>query len=85
VFGPKQSYNRNQAGKNCHVLARVAGGLTVAENLVPACQRCNGAKSSADWRKRFAEQQWHCIKRAARIAWGTVGYLSFISALVGDG
>ena len=85
MFGPKQGYNRNQAGKNCPVLARAAGGLTVAENLVPACRRCNGAKGGTNWRKWFAEQQWHCIKREARIAWGTVGYLSSISALVGDG
>jgi hypothetical protein len=48
----------------------VAGGLTVAENLIPACRRCNGAKSSTDWREWFADQAWHCPDRAARIeAW----------------
>lgn len=51
-----------------HVLARVAGGLTVAKNLVPACRRCNGAKGGADWREWFADQEWHCIEREARIA-----------------
>lgn len=51
-----------------HVVARVAGGLTVAENLVPACRRCNGAKSSTDWQQWFADQAWHCIKREARIS-----------------
>jgi 5-methylcytosine-specific restriction endonuclease McrA len=53
-----------------HVLPRSCGGLTVIENLVPACRRCNGAKSSADWREWFALQEWHCPERAARIdAW----------------
>jgi len=50
-----------------HVLARSAGGLTVAENLVPACRRCNGAKSSADWQEWFRLQSWHCPDREARI------------------
>ena len=51
-----------------HVVARVAGGLTIAENLVPACRRCNGAKGGTNWREWFIEQQWHCIEREARIA-----------------
>jgi hypothetical protein len=46
----------------------VAGGLTVAENLVPACRRCNGAKGGTNWREWFIEQQWNCIEREARIA-----------------
>jgi 5-methylcytosine-specific restriction endonuclease McrA len=50
-----------------HVLPRLKGGLTVAENLVPACRRCNGAKGSDDWRQWFADQAWHCIEREARI------------------
>lgn len=51
-----------------HVVARVAGGLTVAENLVPACRRCNGAKGSTDWQQWFADQALHCVEREARIA-----------------
>ena len=51
-----------------HVLPRFRGGLTVEENLVPACGRCNGAKGSTDWREWFAAQSWHCIEREARIA-----------------
>jgi hypothetical protein len=47
--------------------SRSAGGLTVAGNLIPACRRCNGAKSSADWRDWFAAQSWHCPDRALRI------------------
>lgn len=50
-----------------HVIPRSAGGLTVAGNLIPACRRCNGAKSSADWRDWFAAQSWHCPDRAMRI------------------
>jgi hypothetical protein len=50
-----------------HVLPRSRGGLTVAGNLIPACRRCNGAKSSADWREWFEAQDWHCVQRAARI------------------
>ena len=50
-----------------HVLPRSRGGLTVAENLIPACRRCNGAKSSADWREWFRAQAWHCIEREGRI------------------
>ena len=50
-----------------HVLPRSRGGLTVAENLVPACGRCNGAKGSTDWRIWFAAQAWHCIEREGRI------------------
>lgn len=50
-----------------HVVPRSSGGLTVAENLIPACRRCNGAKSSSDWREWFADQDWHCPDRAARI------------------
>jgi hypothetical protein len=49
-----------------HVLPRLKGGLTVAQNLVPAC-RCNGAKGSDNWQEWFAAQAWHCIEREARI------------------
>ena len=50
-----------------HVRPRSQGGLTVEENLVPACSRCNGAKSSTDWRVWFAAQPWHCPEREGRI------------------
>jgi hypothetical protein len=53
-----------------HVLPRSRGGMTVQENLIPACRRCNGAKSSSDWREWFMAQAWHCPDRMARIdAW----------------
>jgi 5-methylcytosine-specific restriction endonuclease McrA len=50
-----------------HVLPRSKGGLTVSENLIPACRRCNGAKSSTDWRDWFRDQSWHCPDRETRI------------------
>lgn len=50
-----------------HVLPRSKGGLTVAQNLVPACRRCNGAKSSTDWWGWFRAQAWHCPERERRI------------------
>jgi hypothetical protein len=50
-----------------HVLARLRGGLTVRENLVPACRRCNGAKGSDNWREWFAAQAWHCSDREDKI------------------
>jgi 5-methylcytosine-specific restriction endonuclease McrA len=61
------AYCSEQADTLDHVLPRSRGGLTVAENLVPACRRCNGAKSSADWREWFRAQAWHCIQREGRI------------------
>jgi 5-methylcytosine-specific restriction endonuclease McrA len=61
------AYCANPADTLDHVVPRIGGGLTVAENLVPACRRCNGAKGSDDWRQWFADQAWHCIEREARI------------------
>ena len=56
-----------------HVLPRSRGGLTVEENLIPACRRCNGAKSSTDWREWFMAQPWHCPDRVARIDGWIIG------------
>lgn len=61
------AYCTNPADTLDHVLPRLRGGLTVAENLVPACRRCNLAKGSDDWQQWFADQEWHCIEREARI------------------
>jgi 5-methylcytosine-specific restriction endonuclease McrA len=62
------AYCTNPADTLDHVVPRIDGGMTVAENLVPACRRCNGAKGSDDWQQWFADQAWHCIEREARIA-----------------
>lgn len=67
AWGHACAYCGEQADTLDHVLPRSQGGLTVMENLVPACRRCNGSKSSADWREWFAAQAWHCPDRAKRI------------------
>ena len=66
-WGHACAYCADPADTLDHVLPRFRGGMTVAENLVPACRRCNGAKSSADWREWFAAQDWHCPEREGRI------------------
>jgi hypothetical protein len=66
-WGHLCAYCADPADTLDHVLPRSRGGLTVEENLVPACRRCNGAKSSTDWREWFAAQTWHCPDRAGRI------------------
>ena len=67
AWGHQCAYCTAPADTLDHVLARLKGGLTVRENLVPACRPCNGAKGSDNWREWFAAQDWHCSDRAARI------------------
>jgi hypothetical protein len=50
-----------------HVVPRIKGGLTVRNNLVPACQRCNGVKSDADWQEWLVNQAWSSTERQLRI------------------
>ena len=61
------AYCAEKADTLDHVLPRSQGGLTVEENLIPARKRCNGSKSSANWREWFVAQAWHCPERAWRI------------------
>jgi poly(3-hydroxyalkanoate) synthetase len=64
------NHSRSGTAKDIAVVPdgrRIFARLTVEENLIPACRRCNGAKSSTDWREWFAAQAWHCPERAARI------------------
>jgi 5-methylcytosine-specific restriction endonuclease McrA len=67
AWGHSCAYCSQPADTLDHVVPRSAGGLTVAENLVPACRRCNLAKASVDWREWFTAQSWHCPDRALRI------------------
>jgi 5-methylcytosine-specific restriction endonuclease McrA len=46
-----------------HVVPRLKGGLTMRENLVPACRRCNGAKGSDDWQEWFKDQPYWMLSR----------------------
>ena len=67
-WGSRCAYCSEPADTLDHVLPRLKGGLTVAQNLVPACRRCNGAKGSDNWREWFDAQAWFCAERAAMIA-----------------
>jgi len=67
-WGSSCAYCSEPADTLDHVLPRLKGGLTVAQNLVPACRRCNGAKGSDNWREWFAAQSWFCAERAVMIA-----------------
>jgi 5-methylcytosine-specific restriction endonuclease McrA len=44
-----------------HVVPKVKGGLTVKENLIPACLGCNVSKSARDWEAWYREQAWWSI------------------------
>jgi 5-methylcytosine-specific restriction endonuclease McrA len=50
-----------------HILPIGKGGEHSYCNTQCACRRCNGAKSSTDWRVWFSAQSWHCPERAGRI------------------
>lgn len=50
-----------------HVVPRAAGGVTVAENLVAACRRCNLAKSDDHWLTWYVSQPGFSADRVARI------------------
>jgi hypothetical protein len=42
-----------------HVVPKAKGGLTVKENLIPACLACNAIKQHADWLEWFRSQPFH--------------------------
>ena len=70
AWGHRCAYCGAQAESLDHVLPRSKGGLTVRHNLVPACLRCNGAKSHREvfswWR---LQSFWCSDAQAALIAW----------------
>jgi hypothetical protein len=76
-WGSRCAYCSEPADTLDHVLPQLKGGLTVRENLVPACRPCNGAKGSDNWREWFEQQDWHCSDRAARINEWIGGGLEF--------
>lgn len=69
-----------------HVVAQINGGLTVRENLVACCQRCNGKKGSKnvwDWYRR---QPFFCIHREAAIwRWHFMNDVSVFEAHIREG
>jgi hypothetical protein len=49
---------------------KVKGGLTVRQNLIPACLACNSHKSGADWLEWYQTQGFHNeIREMAIAAW----------------
>jgi hypothetical protein len=46
---------------------RHKGGLTVTENLVPACLPCNGHKGSQDFATWYRKQDFYDVEREALI------------------
>ena len=50
-----------------HVRPRVRGGLTVRENLIPACSDCNLRKGHSDAIEWFRSQSAWSEEREARI------------------
>lgn len=51
-----------------HVKPVAKGGLTIAENCVPACLRCNASKSFHPVYSWWTTQDWWCINRAKQFS-----------------
>ena len=50
-----------------HVVPRHKGGLTIIENLVPACLSCNGHKGAEDWVQWYRKQDFYTVERETMI------------------
>lgn len=50
-----------------HIVPISAGGQTVRENIIPACTRCNCAKSNREMEKWYARQSFYDDGRLKRI------------------
>lgn len=50
-----------------HVTPRHKGGLTVIENLVPACLTCNGRKGAENWVVWYRKQEFYSVERETLI------------------
>lgn len=61
AWGGKCAYCGEPAKSLDHVLPRHRGGLTVVENLVPACLSCNGHKGSENWVSWYRQQDFYNI------------------------
>lgn len=68
AWGHRCAYCGGRAESLNHVLPKARGGLTVIQNLAPACCRCNGAKSDHEWIGWFRQQAWHTVEREAALA-----------------
>lgn len=61
AWGSKCAYCGEPAKSLDHVLPRHRGGLTVAENLVPACLSCNGHKGAENWVSWYRQQDFYNV------------------------
>jgi len=67
LWGGKCAYCGEPARSLDHVLPRHRGGLTITENLVPACLSCNGHKGSQDFAIWYRKQEFYDVEREALI------------------
>lgn len=67
AWGGKCAYCGQIARSLDHVLPRHKGGLTIIENLVPACLSCNGHKGAEDWVQWYRKQDFYDIERETLI------------------
>ena len=67
AWGSKCAYCGEPAKSLDHVIPRHKGGLTVIENLVPACLPCNGHKGAENWVTWYRQQQFYSIERETMI------------------
>ena len=67
LWGSKCAYCGEVARSLDHVLPRHKGGLTVIENLIPACLSCNGHKGSQDFATWYRKQHFYDVEREALI------------------
>ena len=56
-----------------HLLPVCKGGITKADNIVPACSSCNNSKGSEDFKEWFMRQPFFSQERLNRIfKWRTI-------------
>lgn len=72
AWGGKCAYCGQIARSLDHVLPRHKGGITVTENLIPACLSCNGHKGSSNWTTWYRQQDFYSIERET-LVWLWIG------------
>jgi 5-methylcytosine-specific restriction endonuclease McrA len=50
-----------------HVVPKVHGGLTVRQNLISCCLKCNRCKGHRPWQQWLREQAFYSVEREAAI------------------
>lgn len=67
AWGGKCAYCGEVARSLDHILPRHKGGLTIIENLAPACLRCNGQKGAQHWVTWYRNQEFYEVERETLI------------------